>query len=243
MTVKRIRGASRALEVLEAIAREQPVAVGQLSKILGEHKSTLQRVLMTLADDGWIRAAPGPMTRWELAPRIYTLMQTGQGNTEIRHRARAALDTLRARTGETVMLVVPDRGRLITIEALESNQVIRSAPYIGMIVPPRESAAGRAVLARMTPGQRFELLGAEPDDELTALLTEVAERGYSINEGAVVDGSTNVGGAIMGPNGAPVAAIVVSGPSERMPPAVQQAIGELVIETAERLSKVMPALL
>jgi IclR family acetate operon transcriptional repressor len=95
----------------------------------------------------------------------------------------------------------------------------------------------------MTPGQRFELLGAEPDDELTALLTEVAERGYSINEGAVVDGSTNVGGAIMGPNGAPVAAIVVSGPSERMPPAVQQAIGELVIETAERLSKVMPALL
>ncbi len=236
MAVKRIRGASRALEVLEAVARNQPVSVGDLSKHLGEHKSTLQRVLMTLADEGWIRAAPGPMTRWELTARIYTLVQMGQGHTELRHKARAALDTLRARTGESVILVVPEWGRLITIDVLESSQVVRTAPYIGMIIPPRDSAAGQAVLAYMDAAQQAELLGVSADPELLEALEQVRSRGYSINEGAVVDGSTNVGGAILAPDGTPLAALVVSGPTERLPEDVRQSIGALVAETAKRLS-------
>src|SRR4051812_48680633 len=149
MAVKRIRGASRALDLLEAIAAQQPVNVAVLARHLGENKSNLQRVLMTLSDDGWIRTVPGTPTRWELTARIFGLVDKGQGHSELRHLARTTLDRLRTETGESVFLAVPDRERLITIDVLESNELVRTVPYIGMIIPPRDSAAGLAVLAHM----------------------------------------------------------------------------------------------
>jgi IclR family acetate operon transcriptional repressor len=241
MAVKRIRGASRALEVLEAVAKNQPVAVGALSKELGEHKSTLQRILMTLADDGWIRAAPGPVTRWELTARIYGLIHMGQGHSELRNRTRASLDRLRSETGESVLLAVPDRERLVTIDVLESPHVVRAAPYIGMVISPADSAAGRAVLAHMASEQQRDLLGYTPDAALSALLATVRRDGYSINDGAVVQGSANIGGAILDSAGEPTAAIVVSAPSERMPQEARERIGALVRAAVRRLSMVEPA--
>ncbi|RYD88100.1 MAG: IclR family transcriptional regulator [Sphingomonadales bacterium] len=238
MPVKRIRGASRALEVLEAIARQQPVNVALLARHLGEDKSNLQRILMTLADDGWIRAAPGRPTRWELTARVYALTHMGQGHSELRHRARPALDLLRSQTGESVLLAIPDVERLVTIDVIESGHVLRAAPYIGMVIAPGESAAGQAVLAYMTPDQQARLLGRAPDAELAATLSEVRERGWSLNDGAVVHGSANIGAAILDPDGSPVAALVVSAPSERMPAADRPRIGLMLIDAVRRLSRV-----
>ena len=166
MAVKRIRGASRALDVLEAIAAQQPVNVAALARHLGENKSNLQRVLMTLADDGWIRAVQGTPTRWELTARIFGLVDKGQGHSDLRHLARSTLDRLRNETGESVFLAVPDRERLITIDVLESNELVRTVPYVGMIIPPRDSAAGRAVLAHMATDAQAQLLGQAPDPAL-----------------------------------------------------------------------------
>lgn len=237
MAVKRIRGASRALEVLEAIAARQPVNVAVLARHLEENKSNLQRILMTLADEGWIRAVAGNPTRWELTARIYSLVDMGQGHTELRHLARVALDQLRAATGESVFLAVPDRGRLITIDVLESSQIIRSVPYVGMIIPPRDSASGRAVLAHLSPERQAHLLGEAPDDKLLTALAAVRKQGYSVSDGGVVFGSTNIGGAILDATGDPLAAVVVSAPSERMPSKVLAKIGRLMRQTSERLSR------
>jgi DNA-binding IclR family transcriptional regulator len=237
MAVKRIRGASRALDVLEAIAAQQPVNVAVLARHLEENKSNLQRILMTLSDDGWIRAVPGAPTRWELTARIYALVNMGQGHTELRHLARAALDRLRSETGESVFLAVPDRERLITIDVLESSQIIRSVPYLGMIIPPRDSAAGRAVLAHMSPDHQAQLLGQAPDTTLLRALAEIRRQGYSLSEGAVVAGSTNIGGAILDADGSPIAVVVISAPTERMPPDVREKIGKLLRDTVRQLSR------
>jgi IclR family acetate operon transcriptional repressor len=237
MAVKRIRGASRALDVLEAIAGQQPVNVAALARHMGENKSNLQRVLMTLADDGWIRAVPGNPTRWELTARIFGLVDKGQGHSELRHLARTTLDRLRSETGESVFLAVPDRERLITIDVLESNELVRTVPYIGMIIPPRDSAAGLAVLAQMPADAQAQLLGHAPDAELLDRLAAVRARGYSVSDGAVVSGSTNIGGAIRDAAGHPIAAIVVCALSERMPQAARDQVGALLRDAVGRLSE------
>jgi len=241
MAVKRIRGASRALDVLEAVAAQQPVNVAALARHLGENKSNLQRVLMTLSDDGWIRTVAGTPTRWELTARIYSLVNMGQGHSELRHIARPVLDRLRADTSESVFLAVPDRGRLVTIDVLESTQLVRSVPYIGMIIPPRDSAAGRAVLAHMAADAQADLLGAPPDAELLDDVARIRNRGYSLSDGAVVAGSTNIGGAILDAMARPMAAIVVCALSERMPAENRERVGGLVCEAVERLSRSMSA--
>jgi IclR family transcriptional regulator, acetate operon repressor len=241
MAVKRIRGATRALDVLEAIAAQQPVNVAVLARHLGENKSNIQRVLMTLSDDGWIRTVAGTPTRWELTARIYSLVDMGQGHSELRHLARPTLDRLRADTGESVFLAIPDRGRLVTIDVLESTQLVRTVPYIGMIIPSRDSAAGRAVLAHLPAEAQPGLLGHSPDDELLEDLVRIRNRGYSLSDGAVVSGSTNIGGAILDAMARPIAAIVVCALSDRMPAKIRERVGGLVRDAVERLSRSMSA--
>jgi IclR family acetate operon transcriptional repressor len=237
MAVKRIRGASRALDLLEAIAEQQPVNVAVLARHFGENKSNLQRVLMTLADDGWIRAVPGTPTRWELTARVFGLVDKGQGHSELRHLARATLDRLRNETGESVFLAVPDRERLIAIDVLESTQLVRTVPYVGMVIPPRDSAAGQAVLAHLPADRQTQLLGQAPDVDLLDALSAVRARGYSISDGAVVLGSTNLGAAIRDGDGQPIAVIVVCALSERMPPEARDRAGTLLRDAVARLSQ------
>ena len=59
MAVKALRSATRVLSVLEAVASLQPVGLAAVARHLDEDKSAVQRALATLAEDGWIRPAPG----------------------------------------------------------------------------------------------------------------------------------------------------------------------------------------
>jgi IclR family acetate operon transcriptional repressor len=236
VTVKRLRSASRVLAVIEAIAEHQPIGVAALARHLDDDKSAVQRALMTLADDGWIRPAPGEPTRWELTPRIHVLAHLAQGHADLRQRARTALDALRERTGESIILAVPDAGRLVAIDVLESRQLIRTAPYVGMVIPAQASASGQAVLAHLDDDAQEAFLGEPLTPALRDALAVVRRRGWAINDGDIVEGATNVGAAILDDDGRPVAAIAVSAPSDRVPPSKQAKLGALVAETASGLS-------
>jgi DNA-binding IclR family transcriptional regulator len=237
MTVKRLRSASRVLAVLEAVAQHGPIGVAALSRQLDDDKSAVQRALMTLADDGWIRPTPGPQTRWELTARIHILAHMAQGHTELRQRARIELDALRDATGESIILAVPDAGRFVAIDVLESRQLVRTAPYVGMVIPATDSAAGQAVLAHMADEERTAFLGAPPSPALRKTLAAVERRGWSLNDGDIIAGATNIGAALLDPDRRPIAAVVISGPSDRMGPAEQARLGGLVARAAAKISE------
>lgn len=229
------------LAVLEAVAEHQPIGVGAIARLLDDDKSAVQRALLTLADDGWIRMAPGAPTRWEVTTRIHVLANTAQGYTELRNRVRISLDALRDETGESVLLVVPDVGRLVVIDALESRQLVRTAPYIGMVIPGATSAGGKAVLARMSPEQRVAFLQEPVDADLQADLDLVSQRGWSLNDEDIVPGATSIGAAIVGPDGSPVAAIVISAPAARLGAEQQREWGATLVHVAETLSYAVDA--
>jgi IclR family acetate operon transcriptional repressor len=236
MSVKRLQSASRVLRVLEAVAQHQPIGVGALARSLDDDKSAVQRALMTLADDGWIRPAPGPSTRWELTTRIHVVADMAQGYTDLRDRSRIALDALRHDTGESIILAVPDIARLVIVDVLESRQLVRTAPYIGMVIPGATSAAGKAVLARMTPDARVAFLRAAVPAALETDLIEVADRGWSLNDEDIVAGATSMGAAITDPDGRPIAAVVISGPTVRLQPPERERLGALLVHTVDMLS-------
>jgi len=240
MTIKRVRSGSRVLAVLEAVAEHQPIGVAALSRLLDDDKSAVQRALLTLADDGWIRMAPGTPTRWEVTTRIHLVANMAQGHNELRDRARISLDALREETGESIILAVPDFGRLVVIDALESRQLVRTAPYIGMVIPGATSAGGKAVLACMSAPERIRFLGHAPSPALEDELEVVARRGWSLNDEEIVPGATSIGAAIRGANGTPIAAIVIVAPSVRLGPDEPARFGARLVHTAEMLSYVSP---
>lgn len=82
------------------------------------------------------------------------------GSHDLRRRARAALEALRDESGESVLLNVPDGGKFIVIDVLESRHYLRSAPPVGITVPSNGSATSRAILPFMT--QEEQIRGSAP---------------------------------------------------------------------------------
>ncbi len=236
MTVKRSQSGSRVLAVLETIARHQPVGVSTLARELAADKSAVQRAIMTLADTGWIRAAAGPPTRWELTARVLAVAHLGHSGNDLRQRARGTLEALRDESGETVLLTVQDMLGFVVIEAIESRHTLRTAPHVGMAVPPRGSATARAMLPYMTEEQQSQLLGEPPDEAMLNLFAVTRTRGYSVSEGEVTAGATTIAAPILEVDGRPSAAIAVSAPSGRMPAAHHPRIGAMVSKAAGKLS-------
>jgi IclR family acetate operon transcriptional repressor len=234
MAVKRGQSGGRMLQVFEAVAAAQPIGVSALARLLGADKSAVQRDLMTLADAGWIRSAGD--AKWELTLRILTLARTPHSSNDLRQRARPVLETLRSATGETAYLTVPDGGHFVVIDALESPQVLRMAPPVGMVVPSHGSATARAVLPYLSAPEQRNLLSAPPDADLLAQFAATRARGYAVNDGDIVAGAVAIASAVLGPDERPLGTLVLTGPSERLGPERRALLGGQLAGAARLLS-------
>lgn len=235
MPVLKNQSAELVIKVLETVAEHQPIGVADLSRMMGETKSSLQRALVTLADCKWIRKA-GNSTRWELSERIHTIAWLGQSHSDLRNRARPHLENLRQQTGETIVLESPEDGRMVIVEAFESRHVVRTSAAVGMIVQVETSASGLAILAWLDEAGQTALLGHPPDAAMKARLDHVREQGHSLDQGGQISGLTNIGAPVF-EGGQPVAAVVLGAPSERMPKSLHRKTADLVIQTARALSR------
>ena len=213
MSVKRAQSGGRMLRVFEAIAAAQPLGVSELARTLGADKSAVQRDLMTLSDAGWIR--PVLSGKWELTSRILTLARTPYSNNGLRQRVRPILEALRSSTGETAYLTVPDGDHFVVIDAVESPQVLRIVPPIGLVVPVHGSATARALLPYMTAPEQVRLLGAEAHTSLLKQFDMTRQAGFAVNNGDIIGGAVAIASALLNEEGRAYGAIVLTGPSER----------------------------
>ena len=85
--------------------------------------------------------------------------------------------------------------------------------------------------------RQIEFLGASPDSATLEEFAATAARGYSISNGDVLGGSTNIAAPIFEVDGRPVAAVVVSAPSDRVTIADHARIGAMVSKTATHISR------
>jgi IclR family acetate operon transcriptional repressor len=238
--VKRSQSASRVLTALELIAEHQPIGVTALARLLETDKSAAQRAVMTLADAGWIRAAPEPPVRWELSAHIFTLAHLPHSTSDLRQRALRTLEELRDETGETAFLAIPDIDRFVVIETAESRHMLRMANRIGQIILPQDSATGRALLPYFGAERQAAMLGRAPDAHDLAEYAATRARGYGLSAGDVMPGATNIAAPVLDSQGEPMAAIVISGPSERLTPDLHASIGALVARAGAALSRSGP---
>lgn len=240
LAVKRSQSASRVLSVLELVAQNQPVGVSALARLLHDDRSAVQRAVMTLADAGWIRPAAEPPMRWELSAHLFTVAHLPDSASDLSQRARPVLEALRDDTGETAFLAIPDVARFVVIEMVESPHALRMASRVGQVILPQDSATGRAFLPYAAEGRQAAMLGRAPSAADLAEFAATRARGYGLSAGDVMPGATNLGAAIFDSRGAPAAALVVSGPSERLTPARHEAVGAMVARSAASLSRGRP---
>ncbi len=120
MAVRPNQSAVRVLEVLEKIARHQPIGITELAKLLNEDKSAVQRALVTLAHTGWICAAPNKPTRWELTAHIHAVAHVAHSTHDLRHR------------GARVILAAPSNvpDRDLTLAVADDPELKSANPFL-----------------------------------------------------------------------------------------------------------------
>ena len=217
MSVKTSQSGSRMLAVVEMIAARQPIGASALARLMDADKSAVQRSLATLAKAGWISATGDRPLRWELSARLFSLANLPHSSEELRRRAAPALADLRESTGETAFLAIPDLSRFVVVEVLESRRLLRTAPRVGEIIQPTGTATGRVMLAHMDAQRQAALLGRPPTEAEERAFAQCRECRYGVSIGEIVEGATNIAAPVLDGKGNPVAAIALSGPSDRLP--------------------------
>ncbi|MFJ6656912.1 IclR family transcriptional regulator [Streptomyces sp. NPDC091377] len=239
-----------ALRTLEEVAARQPIGVADLARAMDLPKSSVQRALVTLHTAGWIRQAAGTPTRWTVTTKALYVGRSATGELGLRDIAVPVMEELRRQTDETVHLAVPEGGRIVLIERLETSQPVRIILPLGQNLPAHASANGKAVLAASSEDTveryiaaglaRFTDASITDPDRLRAELAAIRARGYATNSGEWRDDVSAVAAAVVAEAGAdPVASISVNVPTSRMTDTSRETLGAAVREAADQVGKLL----
>lgn len=232
MAVKASGTGAKILAVLDAVARGQPVGVSELARSLGENKSMVQRMLVTLAEEGWIRPERTGTTKWRMTQRIRLLADLACPENDLKVLAREAMEKLRDDTGETASLVVRDAGRFIVVDVAESEALLRVAPKIGQEVPGPVSASSLAMLPHLALPDQIAVLGTEPSAALLEQFEAIRRDGYAVLESELGGGTVSIAAPISMADDGMAGVLVLSAPVGRLPASHRHVTGVRVQEAA-----------
>jgi len=216
----------RALDLLEGLAgADGEVSITVLAARTKLHVSTVHRLLATLLRRGYVRQNPDT-SRYYAGAKVAMLAEGRSRYNELRFAARPLLESLVEATRETANLSVLDDTAAVYIETAASPQLVRLFTAVGNRVPLHATGTGKALLAALPQARREALLARA---ELAAFtprtlvdraalaraLDDCRERGYALDDEEYDEGVRCVAVAV-GPIGAPIAAISISGPSSRL---------------------------
>jgi IclR family transcriptional regulator, acetate operon repressor len=237
----------RSLRILEAVAQHQPVTVGELTKIFGLPKSTVQRTLITLSEAGWLRANRKDTTRWEIGARVLAVRPAALQGSSLFAAAREPMIRLRDKVNETIHLSVPDALYcMVVVDRVDSTHAVRTFHEIGDMSPMHATATGRAILAHLPESdvdealsgslERFSDSTVTDPTELRAELERVRADGYALNRKQYRPDVCAIAAPIRDEDGTPLAAAAISMPDSRYDPARLAERGRLVADTAAEIA-------
>lgn len=240
-----VRAAARLLGTFTAVERE--LGVSELSRRLGLAKSTVHRLLTTLAAEHLIERDPRS-GRYRLGIKLYELGMAVSTHFELHEAVAMYIDDLRAQTGDTVQVGVLDGCEVVYIERREGRRTLRHMVALGHRNLAHCTSCGKVLLATLREEELNRVLGEGPlpartactitdRERLRAELAAVRSRGYGENVGESAPDTASVAAPIRDHTGATIAAMSVAGPLSRMTESTRQRYATLVIDTATRISE------
>jgi IclR family acetate operon transcriptional repressor len=244
-----MKSVTRSLRILEAVAQHQPVTVGELTKLFGLPKSTVQRTLVTLAEAGWLRANRKDTTRWEVGARVLAVRPAALQGSSLFAAARDPMVRLRDKVNETIHLSVPDALQcMVVVDRVDCDHAVRTFHTIGDTSPLHATATGRAVLAHLPKQdvEEFIARGLErysettPTDpeELRTELRRIRTDGYAFNGNQYRPGVCAIAAPVLDEDGTPLATVAISMPESRYDanelPEWGRLVADATAEIAER---------
>ena len=235
----------KALRILELLGHGE-LRLVDLSSKLGEHKSTVQRLLSTLQARGFVRQDESTK-RYSLGLRVLQLASLALADMDLREAALEEMQRLGDLTQETIHLGVYDEPHVVYIDKIESTFPIRMYSRVGARAESYCTGVGKALIAFLTDYElerylrKVSFMRFTPRTITTAegLREEVARiraQGYALDLQEHEEGVRCAAAPIFGLDGRVAGAISVAAPAFRKSESDIKELAPAVVETARQIS-------
>lgn len=190
----------RALSLLSAFrAGDVSLSVTELAERTRLYKSTVLRLLASLAHGGFLRKTPEGL--WALGPEVARLAALYTASFSLADVVLPAMQALVAQTGESVAFHVRQGEQRLCLYRVDSPQLLRDHVRAGDVLPLERGAGGRVLMA---------FSGAKGK-----LYEQVRQDGYILAIGDRVPGLVGVSAPVWKGGGQLVGALTLTVPESR----------------------------
>ena len=242
----RLSSVTSALLVLKVFSQaESELGISSIAQRLGLAKSTVHRLAVTLAGEGFLEQNP-QNGRYRLGLSLFSLGALVRQRMDVSNQAHSLLGALRDLTQESIHLAILDETSIVYLYNMESAQAIGTRSYIGSRKPAFCTSEGRALLAFSAPELvatvlKEELVARTPKTTTNAkalrlMLDEVRQLGYATDDEESENGMRSVAAPIRDISGRVIAAVGLAGPIQRLTKKELRRLVPHVVATADAIS-------
>lgn len=219
------------------------ISLGQLAKAIDLPRSTVQRIVDALDNEGLVIAASASHGV-RLGPALLALAAATQFH--IAEVARETLEELSKECGETVDLSISDQNKVVFIDQVSGKQRLTAVSAVGVAFPLHASANGKALLAAMSAEELAKVRASlmlkplTPNtlvswDELERQLEDIRRTGLAFDLEENSQGICAVATALRDPSGE-LAAISIPTPAFRFE-GQREALSSALLKHAQHLQQ------
>lgn len=239
-----VRAVERALDILLCFTDDSDLSLTEIASRADLHKSTVHRLLASLEGKGFVQR-DAVSERYRLGYRMWELSANLSQDDDPAVLLLPELRRLRDLIGETVSLYLRDDLERIRVQAVQSGQAIRRVAPIGVRLPLHVGASGKVLVAFASAEVRERVLASAAWTSeaqkiaYLAQLEETARLGYATSMEEREEGAAAVAAPIFDRAHRLVAALAVSGPSNRLTMEKMRRDAGDVMEAARRMGKML----
>jgi IclR family transcriptional regulator, KDG regulon repressor len=243
-----INSVDRGLRILLILGQNAaPLGLNEVSRRLEIDKSTTHRIMSTLCGQGFVEQDP-ETRKYLLGLRVIEVAALKLRTISLLKVARFPIQNLVSQSRETVHLAVQADGEVMYLDSEQYAGVITVNTTVGGRAPMHSSAVGKALLSGMTPEevdrvlaikglQRYTEKTIVDPRELHQHLQQCRERGYGLDDEETDLGVRCLAAPVFDHRGGAVAAVGISGPTQRMSFERIPILAHLVKECASEISR------
>ncbi len=237
----------KVFSLMELLAcSEQPLGISAIADTLGLQKSNVHRLLKTLRVLGYVQQHPDT-SRYSLTLKTWEFGVKVAGRSAIKRAALPFMRFLHQQHHENVHLSVLMGTDILYLESILAVFPLRATTQAGGRVPAVFPASGKALLAYRPDARAIvdEIIRTHPQaaglslEAIMSELDEIRRKGYATSISGWRVNVNSISAAIMAGDAPPVAAIGISGPSEKLAPEQLEALASSVMNAAAQIGEAL----
>ncbi|EPZ42917.1 IclR family transcriptional regulator [Alicyclobacillus acidoterrestris] len=235
-----------ALLALKCFTTDEPeLGITQIAQALGLSKSTVHRIMTTLAEEGFVRRDE-QTHRYRLGLSVLSLSGIIMSNLEIYREGQHLLEDFVSRFDETVHLAVLEDYSTVYVSKLECKHPVKILTHLGKKNPLHCTSSGKTILAFQSDEMIEEVIRRglpqmTPNtithaDELKAALENIRATGYAISRSELREGVHSVAVPVRDYTRQVIGAVTVVGPASRLTDEKMKAIARTLQSIGKEIS-------